>query len=75
MHTMKDEHFGIAIVEMMVNNCPSIKKNIFKLIKAGGLITIAHKSAGPLKDIIKTEEYGFLCENEDQYVEATIKAI
>jgi len=36
IHTMKDEHFGISIIEMM----------------AAGLITIAHKSAGPLRDII-----------------------
>ncbi|EAR99746.3 glycosyltransferase group 1 protein (macronuclear) [Tetrahymena thermophila SB210] len=59
LHTMKDEHFGIAVVEMM----------------AGGLITIAHKSAGPLKDIIQNENFGFLCENEDEYVEATLKAV
>ncbi|KAL4487217.1 hypothetical protein ABPG72_017936 [Tetrahymena utriculariae] len=59
LHTMKDEHFGIAVVEMM----------------AGGLITIAHKSAGPLKDIIQNEHFGFLCENEDKYVEATLKAV
>jgi len=39
------------------------------------MITIAHKSAGPLKDIIQTSEFGFLCENEDEYVEALIKAI
>jgi len=31
IHTMKEEHFGISIVEMM----------------AAGLITIAHASAGP----------------------------
>lgn len=43
--------------------------------KAGGLITIAHKSAGPLKDIIQTEKYGFLCENEDEYVESLVAAI
>ena len=36
IHTMKDEHFGISIIEMM----------------AAGLITVAHKSAGPLNDII-----------------------
>ena len=36
LHTMKDEHFGIAIVEMM----------------SAGLVTIAHASGGPLKDII-----------------------
>lgn len=32
IHTMKQEHFGISIVEMM----------------SAGLITIAHASAGPL---------------------------
>ncbi|KAJ2015836.1 asparagine-linked glycosylation protein [Coemansia sp. S680] len=36
MHTMRDEHFGINIVEMM----------------AAGLLTIAHDSAGPKLDII-----------------------
>ncbi|KAI9506940.1 hypothetical protein BX070DRAFT_186359 [Coemansia spiralis] len=36
LHTMKDEHFGINIVEMM----------------AAGLLTIAHDSAGPKLDII-----------------------
>ncbi|KAJ1960223.1 asparagine-linked glycosylation protein [Dipsacomyces acuminosporus] len=36
LHTMRDEHFGINIVEMM----------------AAGLITIAHDSAGPKLDII-----------------------
>jgi alpha-1,2-mannosyltransferase len=33
---MRNEHFGIAVVELM----------------ASGIITIAHKSAGPLEDII-----------------------
>lgn len=36
IHTMKEEHFGISIVEMM----------------SAGLITIAHDSAGPKMDII-----------------------
>jgi alpha-1,2-mannosyltransferase len=36
IHTMRDEHFGITIIEMM----------------AAGLITIAHKSAGAKDDII-----------------------
>ncbi|KAJ2907916.1 asparagine-linked glycosylation protein [Coemansia aciculifera] len=36
VHTMRDEHFGINIVEMM----------------AAGLLTIAHDSAGPKLDII-----------------------
>jgi alpha-1,2-mannosyltransferase len=36
IHTMRDEHFGISIIEMM----------------ASGLVTIAHNSAGPKHDII-----------------------
>jgi len=36
IHTMKAEHFGISIVEMM----------------SAGLIVIAHNSAGPKMDII-----------------------
>jgi alpha-1,2-mannosyltransferase len=36
VHTMKEEHFGISIVEMM----------------SAGLIVIAHDSAGPKMDII-----------------------
>jgi len=36
IHTMREEHFGITIVEMM----------------AAGMVTIAHASGGPLRDII-----------------------
>lgn len=36
IHTMRDEHFGISIIEMM----------------SAGLVTIAHNSAGPKSDII-----------------------
>lgn len=36
LHTMKHEHFGIAVVELM----------------SSGIITIAHNSAGPKTDII-----------------------
>ncbi len=36
LHTMRDEHFGISVIEMM----------------AAGLITVAHNSAGPMNDII-----------------------
>lgn len=45
IHTMKDEHFGISVIEMM----------------ASGLITIAHDSAGPKNDIIgNSQQVGFL---------------
>jgi alpha-1,2-mannosyltransferase len=37
LHTMWNEHFGISIVEMM----------------AAGLVTVAHKSGGPLMDLIR----------------------
>ena len=36
LHTMRNEHFGIAVVELM----------------ASGIVTIAHNSAGPKYDII-----------------------
>ncbi|KRX03752.1 hypothetical protein PPERSA_04260 [Pseudocohnilembus persalinus] len=61
IHTMEYEHFGIAIVEMM----------------AGGLITIAHNSAGPKEDIIQNndKQQGFLCDKEEDYIEALEKSI
>ena len=50
---MRNEHFGIAVVELM----------------ASGIITIAHKSAGPLEDIIGGTDMpvGYLAETEDDY--------
>lgn len=53
LHTMKYEHFGISIVEMM----------------AAGIITIAHNSAGPKQDIIGAAEepVGFLAEDCESY--------
>jgi len=51
IHTMKDEHFGISVIEMM----------------SAGLITIAHNSAGPKKDIIGSSpnQVGLLCDGND----------
>ena len=53
IHTMRNEHFGIAVVELM----------------AAGIVTIAHKSAGPLFDIIggTTDEVGYLAKSESDY--------
>ena len=47
---MKEEHFGISIVEMM----------------SAGLITIAHASAGPKHDIIGvcSEPVGFIAKTQ-----------
>lgn len=51
LHTMREEHFGISIVEFM----------------ASGLITIAHRSGGPQSDLIRCEEEGFLCDSVEEY--------
>lgn len=54
IHTMLDEHFGIGIVEQM----------------AAGLLVVAHRSGGPLLDIIETSEgsrLGFLAQSADEY--------
>jgi alpha-1,2-mannosyltransferase len=61
MHTMKFEHFGIAIVELM----------------SSGIITVAHKSAGPLKDIIgkSPEPVGYLAEDVNDYAFAVKMAL
>ncbi|KAG5868191.1 hypothetical protein JTB14_030264 [Gonioctena quinquepunctata] len=54
IHTMLDEHFGISVVEQM----------------AAGLIMVAHRSGGPLLDIIETSEgsrLGFLAQTADEF--------
>lgn len=54
IHTMLDEHFGISVVEQM----------------AAGLVMVAHRSGGPLLDIIETSEgsrLGFLAQTPDEF--------
>lgn len=51
IHTMKEEHFGISVVEML----------------ASGLITIAHNSAGPKEDIIGENGVGYLANDFEGY--------
>lgn len=54
IHTMLDEHFGISVVEQM----------------AAGLIMVAHKSGGPLLDIIETSQgsrLGFLANTAEEF--------
>lgn len=57
IHTMKDEHFGISNIEFMVS----------------GLIILAHKSAGPLLDIVVPDENGnktgFLASTPEEYAD------
>lgn len=43
LHTMHNEHFGIAVVDMI----------------SAGLLVMAHRSGGPLLDIIKDERFLF----------------
>ena len=58
---MKEEHFGISIVEMM----------------SSGLVTIAHDSAGPKMDIIGVAEepVGYLAHDLKSYKKALISAM
>ena len=59
IHTMRQEHFGIGIVEMM----------------AAGLVTIAHNSGGPKTDIIRHGQTGFLAMTADEYADAIHQAL
>jgi len=62
IHTMWNEHFGIGIVECM----------------AAGLIMVAHKSGGPMMDIVETLEpnrTGFLATTEKEYAETIYQII
>ena len=56
LHTMKDEHFGIGVVEFM----------------AGGLVTLAHNSGGPKLDIVidtEGQKTGYLANTVNGYVQ------
>lgn len=62
LHSMWNEHFGIGVVECM----------------AAGLITIAHRSGGPLTDIIETSEgsrTGFLATTPEEYASAILHVL
>lgn len=57
LHTMRDEHFGIGVVEMM----------------AAGTIVIAHNSAGPREDIVvpyNGHVTGLLASTAEEYASA-----
>lgn len=57
VHTMIDEHFGISVVEML----------------AGGLVVLAHDSAGPKDDILGNHThaiYGLLAKDDRDFNES-----
>jgi len=56
IHTMFNEHFGIGIVEYM----------------AAGLVPLAHKSGGPLMDIVTI---GYLAQTAEEYADNIYKIL
>ncbi|KAL4229705.1 asparagine-linked glycosylation protein [Mactra antiquata] len=57
LHTMRDEHFGIGVVELM----------------AAGTVTLAHDSGGPKLDILipyNGKQTGFLASDAESYSES-----
>ncbi|KAF9968975.1 asparagine-linked glycosylation protein [Actinomortierella ambigua] len=57
LHTMRDEHFGIGVVEFM----------------SAGLIAVAHNSAGPKEDIVtpyKNQKTGYLATTAEEFADA-----
>ncbi|KAJ3031639.1 UNVERIFIED_CONTAM: asparagine-linked glycosylation protein [Siphonaria sp. JEL0065] len=62
IHAMRDEHFGIGVVEYM----------------AAGLITVAHNSGGPKMDIVNADPRsptGYLATTKEEYASAIATAL
>lgn len=59
IHTMRDEHFGISVVEL----------------QSAGVIAVGHRSGGVAMDLIKDGETGFLADTADEYAEKLHRAI
>lgn len=59
IHTMRQEHFGIGIVEMM----------------AAGLIVVTHNSGGPKTDIVQHKINGYLATTADEYAQVLHDAL
>ena len=59
LHTMKNEHFGISVVECM----------------AAGCVVVAHESGGPQQDIVvdwQGQLTGYLASTEEQFVSSLL---
>ncbi|KAF4702487.1 asparagine-linked glycosylation protein, partial [Perkinsus olseni] len=61
IHTMKDEHFGIALLEFM----------------SAGCVVVANDSGGPRDDIVGSgaDAVGFLAEDADGYAAAIVEVL
>jgi len=63
LHTMRDEHFGISVVEFM----------------AAGAVVIAHNSAGPAMDIVTPlsdgRRTGLLANDDEDYAKRLVEAL
>ncbi len=76
LHTMWNEHFGIGKSKKKSKYCK--KLGMFFILAvvemmAAGLLTLAHRSGGPLMDIVVEESSGrngFLAEHEKEYAGA-----
>ncbi|KAH7874708.1 mannosyltransferase [Lentinula edodes] len=81
LSTMVDEHFGINVVEFMViiiplHSLPSLLTN--GTVQAAGLIPVAHKSGGPLQDIIvpfQGQPTGYHADSVEAFAEALHSAL
>ena len=54
---MKDEHFGITIIEFLVNS----------------VISVVNNSGGPRDDLITCKEVGFTCSTDEEYQHAILQ--
>ncbi|KAI0566006.1 ALG11 mannosyltransferase [Gracilaria domingensis] len=59
VHTMRDEHFGISVVEL----------------QAHGLVVVAHRSGGVETDIVRDGRNGFLVRSAEEYADAVVKVL
>jgi len=59
LHSMWNEHFGISVVEML----------------AAGLLVVAHRSGGPLMDIITHGHNGYLAESAEEYADCLSRVL
>jgi alpha-1,2-mannosyltransferase len=59
LHAMRQEHFGICVVEYM----------------AAGCVPVAHNSGGVKADIVRPGVDGFLAETEEEFADAIVQAL